>query len=160
MNFAKILNQWFGGRNSSDSGKRPCRESRLKTDPVTSESGSQPRREAHFKSDAEVRRYVDEQLTKGLPPGWSYRGGEGCLAWHIEPCVPPAGFAGIVDYILEVSGDYRFFILYYGNTDAGVSVCRPMTALVMTCDHLPFCSLREAFVEVIKHQRPNEWGLT
>jgi len=124
------------------------------------DSDALPRRQPRFQTGVEVQRYVDDQLTNGLPSNWSYRRGQHPLEWHIEPRVRTDKVAGFVDYILEVSGDYRLFILYYGNTDAGCCIRYLSTAMVMTSEHLSEYSLTKAVTHIIEHCQLNTWGLT
>lgn len=119
-----------------------------------------PRRQPRFQTDEEVQRYVDNQLTNGLPSNWSYRRGRRSLKWHIEPRVRTDKVAGFVVYILEVSSDYRLFVLYYGNTDAGCCFHRLSTAMVMPSEYLSEYSLIKAVTHVIDHCKLNRWGLT
>ena len=120
----------------------------------------QPRLPSQFHSDADVERYVDQQFAKGLPSGWSYRRASQGLEWHIEPQVRTDKVAGWVDYILRVSGDHRFFIFYYGNTDAGISFDFLSKAMVISSEELGQYSLAEAVSYVIQNCALNKWGLT
>ena len=115
---------------------------------------------SQFQSDVDVERYVEEQLAKGVPSDWSYQRCDQGLEWHIEPRVRADKVAGWVDYILCVSGDWRFFIFYYGNTDAG---CAPQVlskAMVITSVELRYRPLAEAVSYVIRNCELNNWGLT
>jgi hypothetical protein len=108
-----------------------------------------------FDSDADVERYVESQLTKGLPPDWSLRRDKGLLVWRIVA-------EGLRDFILQVSSDRKFFILYHGNSDAGgLSLHHVLlNAKVIKSDTLCYFSLAEAVADVIGSCEPNQWGLT
>jgi hypothetical protein len=120
----------------------------------------QPRLPSQFQSDADVECYVEQQFAKGLPSDWSYHRGSHGLEWHIEPRVRVDNVAGWVDYILSVSGDRRFFIFYYGNTDAGCSFEHLSKAMVISSYELRHYPLAEAVGYVIRNCALNKWGLT
>jgi len=121
----------------------------------------QPQLPSQFQSDTDVERYVEEQFGKGLPSAWSYRRARRGLEWCIEPRVRTDKVAGWVDYILSVSGDRRFFIFYYDNTDAGCSREQALSkAMVINSDQLRGYPLAEAVSFVIRNCALNRWGLT
>lgn len=141
MGIGRTLKRWFLGRDIPH-------------------SAVPPRSGPHFQEYRELEKYVEDQLATGLPSNWAYRRGEHPLAWHIEPQVRTDKVAGTVDYILEVSGDYRYFIFYYGNSDAGICIRFLSTAMVMTSEHLRRYPLAKAVNEVIERCQVNTWGLT
>ena len=145
MGFAKTWKRWLEGRSTSD-------------------SNSLPRRQSRFQTDAEVRNYVDEQLTNGLPSDWSYHRDRHSLQWRIEPRVRKTNSLDD-DYVLEVSGDYRLFILYYGNSSSGCGGISHglWTAMVIGSERLSDYSLAEAVTHLINnidHFPLNMWSLT
>lgn len=123
-----------------------------------------PRRPARFLTEEEVCRYVDEQLHDGLPADWSHHRDAQLLQWRIAPRVCQAN-ALDEDYVLEVTGDYRLFILYYDNAPSGCEgISHSLwTAVVITSEHLSECSLAQAVTHLIQHMdryRLNIWTLT
>jgi hypothetical protein len=115
---------------------------------------------SQFQSDADVERYVEVQLAKGLPSGWRCQRIRNELQWRIEPKVRTDKIAADADYILRVSGDRRFFIFYYGNTDAGALVRFLSRAMVLSSVELCHYPLAEAIRYVIQNCELNYWGLT
>jgi hypothetical protein len=123
-----------------------------------------PCRSSRFGTEQEACRYVDDQLRNGLPPEWTYHKGMPALQWRIEPR-ELRGNSLDEGYILEVSGDYRFFILYYGNAPAGChGISHSLwTAAVINSERLADCSLAKAVNHLIAHPDrfpQNIWSLT
>jgi hypothetical protein len=120
----------------------------------------QPQLLSQFQSDTDVVRYVEYQCRQGLPSDWTYRRARRGLEWYIEPLARTDKVAGDVDYILWVSSDWRFFILYYDNTDAGGCPQVLSKAMVINSDQLRHHPLAEAVNFVLQNCPLNRWGLT
>ncbi|HAB15871.1 MAG TPA: hypothetical protein DCE44_05420 [Verrucomicrobiales bacterium] len=119
---------------------------------------------SRFRTADEVCLYVDDQLTETLPSDWKCQRKGSKLEWSIEPKVRAQNSLED-DYILEVSGDYRFFILYFGNSSSGIDgVGQAMlTAVVLTSEALSSCSLASAVKRMIEQRdyyKLNMWSLT
>lgn len=127
-------------------------------------SGGKTHRPTRFRSDIDVCRYVQDELTRGLPADWFFRSRGGPMEWVIEPRVrSPDSLED--DYILEVSGDRRSFILYYGNAPSGYFGIHHalFTALVISAERLSSSSLADSIGHVIANRKlypMNTWTLT
>jgi len=129
-----------------------------------SHANNPPRRSSRFRTEEEACRYVDDQLRDGLPPDWVYHKEKHSLEWHIAPRERKASPLG-EGYVLQVSGDYHLFILYYGNAPSGFAgISHSLwTAVVITSERLSDCSLAQAVTHLITHSdrfRQNIWTLT
>ncbi|MBL9171892.1 MAG: hypothetical protein JNL10_00025 [Verrucomicrobiales bacterium] len=121
-------------------------------------------RPSRFRSADEVCRYVDDQMAAALPGDWKYQRRGGRLEWEIAPRQRDPHSCED-DYLLEVSGEYRFLILYFGNSSAGCDIVghSMLTAVVLTSESLSSCSLGTAVQRMIErrsHFRLNMWSLT
>lgn len=122
------------------------------------------RKAPRFENEREVCRYVEDQLRDGLPQAWTHRKQGAALIWDLKMRERRAGSDGD-GYILEVSGDYQYFIVYYGNAPGGIYSFGHSfwTAGVITSERLRQCPLSEVVAHVIKHSqdfRENNWSLT
>lgn len=112
-----------------------------------------------FKDDAQLTSYVESQAREGLPPGWRLVGGQGPRTWLI---VADGKSAQMENFILTVSGDFEWFILYFGNSDAGYGGIHivALNAKVMTSSSLDHFPLAQAIKYVVTTCKVNTWGLT
>ena len=126
-----------------------------KSAPVTSHG--------RFRNVGEVSAYVDRELTAALPNDWAYQRNTD-LEWVIAPKTRPPD-SQEDDYRLEVSGDFRTFILYFGNSSAGCDYIDTLmlTAVVLRSGSLASRSLGFAVTRMIENRdqyRLNMWTLT
>lgn len=126
-----------------------------KSPPVTSR--------VRFRNAEGVGAYVDRELTAALPNDWAYQRITD-LEWIIAPKTrSPDSLED--DYRLDVSGDFRSFILYFGNSSAGCDYVHHsmLTAVVLRSSSLSSCSLGSAVTRMIENRdryRLNMWTLT
>lgn len=119
---------------------------------------------SRFRSDFDVCCYVQEELTRGLPADWNFHQRGSLMEWRIE--MRRHSINSLEDdYILEVSGDRRFFILYYGNAPSGGFGIHHVlyTAMVVTAERLSSISLSECIRHLLANRQRypmNTWTLT
>ena len=116
----------------------------------------------HFRDDAELARYVEGELAKGLPAGWHFRRERDQPGWSPAWRILPPGAVSWEDYILRVSGDRLLFVLYYDNDDIGGFQLHHvlMKAKVIDGQGLDHFPLAKVVASVVGHDPPNRWGLT
>lgn len=114
-----------------------------------------------FKSEDHLRGYVEQEIAKALPAGWSSkRENRNPLVWQIVSDVPTS--APVECFRVRVTGDWQVFVLEHGNTDmGGLSLHHALlNAKVIDADSLDHFALSQAISDVIANCRPNQWGLT
>lgn len=112
----------------------------------------------NFSIPPEVVAYVHEQLSRALAEPWTFERASGApLQWRIFRPKDDGQ-----DYLLEVSGDLRYFLIYWGNSSAGAFGLHHalLNASVIHAAMLERFPLAESVAHVIARREPNWWNLT